>query len=153
MFFSLLTLWKRCAKTPCLLAFTLRTRGPKVCTRETSRQTQRVSAFFVLIAPNDRITSYIAGHWRPGQNVMMFICASWHDSFLRQSYRFVETLDWFQRKFLLTLFQQSITKPNKLIVLKQRSQTVINCTTQNVIRKCKQSSPQFISYDIIMFAD
>ena len=25
--------------------FTLRTRGPKVCTRETSRQTQRVSAF------------------------------------------------------------------------------------------------------------
>ena len=78
---------------------------------------------------------------------------SWHDSFLRQSYRFVETLDWFQRKFLLTLFQQSITKPNKLIVLKQRSQTVINCTTQNVIRKCKQSSPQFISYDIIMFAD
>ena len=81
------------------------------------------------------------------------VCASWHDSFLRQSYRFVETLDWFQRKFLLTLFQQSITKPNKLIVLKQRSQTVINCTTQNVIRKCKQSSPQFISYDIIMFAD
>ena len=52
--------------------FTLRTRGPKVCTRETSRQTQRVSAFFVLIAPNDRITSYIAGHWRPGQNFMMF---------------------------------------------------------------------------------
>ena len=52
--------------------FTLRTRGPKVCTRETSRQTQRVTAFFVLIAPNDRITSYIAGHWRPGQNFMMF---------------------------------------------------------------------------------
>ena len=52
--------------------FTLRTRGPKVCTRETSRQTQRVNAFFVLIAPNDRITSYIAGHWRPGQNFMMF---------------------------------------------------------------------------------
>ena len=52
--------------------FTLRTRGPKVCTRETSRQTQRVSAFFVLIAPNDRITSYIAGHWRLGQNFMMF---------------------------------------------------------------------------------
>ena len=26
--------------------FTLRIRGPKVCTRETSRQTQRVSAFF-----------------------------------------------------------------------------------------------------------
>ena len=25
--------------------FTLRTRGPKVCTRETSRKTQRVSAF------------------------------------------------------------------------------------------------------------
>ena len=52
--------------------FTLRTSGPKVCTRETSRQTQRVSAFFVLIAPNERITSYIAGHWRPGQNFMMF---------------------------------------------------------------------------------
>ena len=52
--------------------FTLRIRGPKVCTRETSRQTQRVSAFFVLIAPNDRITSYIAWHWRPGQNFMMF---------------------------------------------------------------------------------
>ena len=52
--------------------FTLRTRGPKVCTRETSRQTQRVSAFFVLIAPNDRITSYIAGYWRPEQNFMMF---------------------------------------------------------------------------------
>ena len=52
--------------------FTLRTRGPKVCTRETSRQTQRVSAFFVLIAPNDRITSHIAGHWWPGQNFMMF---------------------------------------------------------------------------------
>ena len=43
-----------------------------MCTRETSRQTQRVSAFFVLIAPNDRITSYIAGRWRPGQNFMMF---------------------------------------------------------------------------------
>ena len=42
------------------VVFTLRTRGPKVCTRETSRQTQRVSAL-VLIAPNDRITSYIAG--------------------------------------------------------------------------------------------
>ena len=28
--------------------------------------------FFVLIAPNDRITSYIAWHWRPGQNFMMF---------------------------------------------------------------------------------
>ena len=52
--------------------FTLRIRRPKVCTRETSRQTQRVSAFFVLIAPNDRITSYIAWHWRPGQNFMMF---------------------------------------------------------------------------------
>ena len=52
--------------------FTLRTRGPKVCTRETSRQTRRVSAFLVLIAPNDRITSNIAGHWRPGQNFMMF---------------------------------------------------------------------------------
>ena len=52
--------------------FTLRIRGPKVCTRETSRQTQRVSAFFVLIAPNDRITSYIAWYWRPGQNFMMF---------------------------------------------------------------------------------
>ena len=38
----------------------------------TSKQTQRVSAYFVLIAPNDRITSYIAGHWRPGQNFMMF---------------------------------------------------------------------------------
>ena len=42
--------------------FTLRIRGPKVCTRETSRQTQRVSAFFVLIAPNDRITSYQGPH-------------------------------------------------------------------------------------------
>ena len=52
--------------------FTLRTRWPEVCTRETSRQTQRVSAFFVLIAPNDRITSYIVGHWRPGKNFMMF---------------------------------------------------------------------------------
>ena len=54
--------------------FTLCTRGPKVCKRETSRQTQRVglSAFFVLIAPNDRITSYIAGHWRPGQIFIMF---------------------------------------------------------------------------------
>ena len=41
--------------------FTLRTRGPKVCTRETSRQTQGGKCVFVLIAPNDRITSYIAG--------------------------------------------------------------------------------------------
>ena len=41
--------------------FTLRTRGPKVCTRETSRQTQRVSALFVLIAPRILDYTYTSG--------------------------------------------------------------------------------------------
>ena len=42
--------------------FTLHTRGLKVCTRETSRQTQRVSAFlFWLRQMIALITSYIAG--------------------------------------------------------------------------------------------
>ena len=41
-------------------------------TRNIASNAKGKCVFFVLIAPNDRITSYIAWHWRPGQNFMMF---------------------------------------------------------------------------------
>ena len=42
--------------------FTLRTRGPKVCTvTRNLASNAKGKCAFVLIAPNDRITSYIAG--------------------------------------------------------------------------------------------
>ena len=47
-------------------------RTKSVHTRNIGSNAKGKCVFFVLIAPNDRITSYIAGHWRPGQNFMMF---------------------------------------------------------------------------------
>ena len=53
--------------------FTLRTRGPKVCARKTSRQTQRVSAFlFWLHAKWSHYFIHHGASWRPGQNFIMF---------------------------------------------------------------------------------
>ena len=52
--------------------FTLRTRGPKVCTRETSHQTQRVMRFCFDCAKWSHYFIHRRASWRPGQNFIMF---------------------------------------------------------------------------------
>ena len=52
--------------------FTLRTRGPKVCTRETSCQTQTACAFLFWLRKWSHYFIHHGTSWRPWQNFIMF---------------------------------------------------------------------------------